>query len=1129
MTLERSRPVLLPALWLLLISLAPLSAISATEPVQMVSDPSISPDGNRIAFTWRDDIWTASIEGGAIVRLTTDDGRDSQPHFSPDGESIAYISNRTGSDQIFVVDASGGTPKQITFHTEGYSLHDWFPDGKHLLASGNRDHYWRGSERLMKVSVDKRAADVVLADATATDASLDRKGKKVLFVREGERWWRKGYKGERASQIWMLDLETKEMTELLHEGVDCRWPVWHRSGKFFYFTKGDASGFGLWRYQLPTGEDEQAKQKQLVDFEDDSVVFPTIARDGHTVLFRHLFDLYRFDPREDEVPVKLDLVYDGDPTTHPDELRREFNEATEVAFTQDGLEAVFVAGGDIWAMDTELREPIQLTETGAHESSVIFGPEEKSLFTVAKKDGQVDIYKLERKADSGYWWQPSEMVWTQLTSDPGVESDLRLSPDGEHLFFVRGLGELTRISLADPSQVVTISKAFSPQDYDISACGYWVAYAESDDDFNSEIWIARADGSEPPVNISQHPDDDYSPRFSPDGKLLAFTSQRIDTERDIHYVWLQAEEAERTSRQRKLTDAIKKMEEKRKSADEKDKKGSEKDSKPSNDPKSDKDGQEKEVAEKDSKESDQKTAEDDSDEKDKLPATIIDFERIEDRVQSISIRNSGEGNLFWSPDSKKLAFNATIDGERGTYTVTFPDELRPTKLTSESIGQPKWSKAAGAILGHINGVPASIESSGKVTKFSFVARQIVSRSERFRDGFDEAWSIMRDRWYDPKHANRNWAEVKRKFIDKAAAAGDESTFAQIVELMLGELNGSHNGFYPSRESSNDSVAWRDTTAHLGVRFDASHPGPGLLVRDVLPGGPADRKESKLQTGDVIVTIDGKAVDPAMDLTEVLNGRLDRDIELLVQRTDGDATVDVRVSLRPISYGAARGLLYDQWLINNRSMVQEKTEGQFGYLHIRAMSMPSFYDFERELYRVGYGREGLIIDVRDNGGGSTTDLLLTALTQPRHAITVPRGGGQGYPQSRMVYAVWQKPIVVLCNQNSYSNAEIFSHAIKNLGRGKLIGVETAGGVISTGSVRVTDVGTMRMPFRGWFLVTDGQDMEMNGAKPDHVLWPAPGEMPAGVDRQLEKAIEVLKAEISENPAEDPELIYASDRE
>ncbi|MCH2024691.1 MAG: S41 family peptidase, partial [Verrucomicrobiales bacterium] len=175
-----------------------------------------------------------------------------------------------------------------------------------------------------------------------------------------------------------------------------------------------------------------------------------------------------------------------------------------------------------------------------------------------------------------------------------------------------------------------------------------------------------------------------------------------------------------------------------------------------------------------------------------------------------------------------------------------------------------------------------------------------------------------------------------------------------------------------------------------------------------------------------------------------------------------------------------------------------------------------------------GKEGLIIDVRNNGGGFTADHLLTVLVPPVHASTVARGGGTGYPGDRRVYATWTKPIVVLCNERSFSNAEIFSHAIKNLKRGKLVGVPTAGGVISTGSRSIMDLGTIRMPGRGWFL-PDGQDMELNGAVPDHLIWPLPGELPSGNDKQLEKAVQVLLEDVEKaNKESKTKLIRASQR-
>ena len=1129
---------------------ADVASQASPQPVRLAASPALSPDGTLLAFSWRGEIWTVASTGGTATRLTTDPASDTQPHFSPDGGQIAFVSTRTGSPQIFVMPADGGTPEQVTHHSEGYRLHDWFPDGQSLLASGSRDHHWRGSERLLEVHLDRRTADTVLADATASDASLNRKGTRVLFVREGERWWRKGYEGERAAQVWLLNLNTGEMQELLHEGVDCRWPLWQRNGKAFYYTKGDDSGFGLWRYRFPKAQDAKPRQQNLVDFEDDSVVYPAIARDSGLVVFRHLFDLYRYQPGKSEQPEKIEISYAGDPLVNTDLLRRELSKADEITFASDGLEMVFAAGGDLWAMDTVLKEPQRLTDTGSSESSPVVlsaskdGERPARLFAIARREGQADIWQATRKASDGYWWQPGELEWTRLTDDAAVESDLRLSPDGRSLYFVRGRGELVRLPLDGDSEPITITNGFDTPDYDISPCGAWVAYAQSDDDFNSEIWIRPSDASIPAVNISQHPDNDESPRFSPDGTLLAFNARRADTETDIHYVYLQADEAERTKRDRSLAEALKKMTKAR---------GGAKPQPPKKDAETKTDGDD---TKEDSQEDDAKGDGSDTEAKADSSAAPtrepirIDFDRISERLRHLSVPEAGERGLFWIGDKAKLAFHADIDKEPATYTVTFPDELAPKRLTGDRISQPVWSKAAKGVLGLVNGVPSLVEESGKTTRYGFTARQELSQSERLQDAFEVAWQTMRDRWYDERHGGRNWAEVRRKYLGMAAAAGDTATLGSVIELMLGELNGSHNGFYPrSDRDGGRREPWTDQTAHLGVRFVAGDAGPGLLVRDVLPGGPADRVESRLLPGDRIEAIDGTAVDPAMDLTEVLNGRLDRDIHLRVVRAareddgadddegseeddddeDKPSSETLEITLRPISYGRARDLLYDAWLEHNRTLVDEQSDGRFGYLHIKGMNLPSFYEFEEQLYRVGYGKQGLVIDVRDNGGGYTTDILLTALTQPRHAITVPRGGGPGYPHDRMVYAVWQKPIVVLCNQNSYSNAEIFSHAIKTLGRGQLVGVETAGGVISTGAVSITDVGTMRMPFRGWFVLGSGEDMEMHGAVPDHILWPQPGELPQGIDRQMEKAVEVLEHDVEENPPTMPTLRYATQRD
>jgi len=409
--------------------------------------------------------------------------------------------------------------------------------------------------------------------------------------------------------------------------------------------------------------------------------------------------------------------------------------------------------------------------------------------------------------------------------------------------------------------------------------------------------------------------------------------------------------------------------------------------------------------------------------------------------------------------------------------------------------------------------------------FKFAARQAVNTAGKQRAVFDQCWRTMRDRFYDERLGNRDWDAVRAKYAAAAEQAPDLRALSEVIHLMLGELNASHLGFTYSNRAST-ARGWRDETAHLGLRFDPAHAGPGWKARDVIAKSPASHQQSRVEPGEIILRVDGCAATPATDPARVLNGAPDRDIHLRVQNAGG---VERDVRLRPISYASARQLLYRQWMDECRRIVDRLSDGKLGYLHIGAMNESSFYQFEADLFAAGDGRDGLIIDVRENGGGSTTDHLLTALTQPQHAITVPRGGVQGYPQDRKVYATWNKPVVVLCNQNSFSNAEIFSHAIKTLGRGQLVGVPTAGGVLSTGSARIMDVGTIRLPFRGWYLPDTGQDMELNGAVPHHVLWAKPGDLPSGKDTQLEKAVAVLMADAAQWRARpQPKLIKAAER-
>jgi tricorn protease len=1054
----------------------------ADEEIRLASTPALSPDGSVIVFSWRDDLWRAPAGGGDATRLTMHPGRDRSPRFSPDGAQLAFVSNRTGSDQVYVMPAAGGAPTQFTFHSEGAGVDDWTPDGKALLITGARDHFWRRAGRFFLKRLEPAAsAPTLLFDGYGGAGDLAPDGRRLLFTREGTAWWRKQYVGPQASQVWLHDTAGGGFRRLSTGDWEEKWPLWLPGGQRYVYVSQQDGTYNLWQHDLESGD-----RVQLTRFEDDGIVSPAVSADGKVAVFRRLFDLYRLDLGEGGEPRRLELHYRGDPV-HERVRRDVVTRATQAAFSDDGREIAFVANGDIWVMDTELREPVQVTSTPEEERDPVFSPDFGTLVFVSDAGGQCDLWKATRADPNRYWWQNREFELTKLTNDAPAEWGPRFTPDGR-LAFVALRGDIWTMKL-DGTDTRVVVESWNEPSFSFSPDGKWIAYAISDDDFNRDIWIRPADGTGTPVNVSRHPDRETEPAWSPDGRILAFRGRRSRTESDIHYVFLRRADDDETKRDRTRKKALAKMKGRRKPARER----------PARGPEIGKAiGRFFGVGRKPKAK------------KDEAKKVEIDFEDIHRRIRRIPIDDASESGLVWSPDGKKLAFQAAIDGREGLYTVEIPDDPKPKLLVAATGGGARWLEEGNQIVWLRSGQPQSVSARGKTTGYPFRASHEVSVPAFHLAAFDQAWRIMRDSWYDPRLNNRDWKAVRAKYHPLAERCVTASELSTVVNLMLGELNGSHLGFSARDPERWSPDGWREETWHFGARFDPAWPGPGLKVRDVIDGSPAARADTRIAPGEVILAVDGKPLDPAVAVGRQLTGRPDRDVVLTVRAADGKERF---VTIRPTSYRAVRRLLYEHWIEGNRSKVDELSGGTLGYLHIRGMSWSSFERFEAELYAVGHGKDGLVIDVRDNGGGFTTDHLLTSLTQPVHAITVPRGGGPGYPQDRMVYARWSKPVIVLCNQNSFSNAEIFAHAIKSLKRGRVVGVRTAGGVISTGGTGIMGFAFLRIPFRGWFVAATGEDMELNGCEPDATIWPEPAAIPAGDDRQLARAVAMLREDVA----------------
>lgn len=1047
--------------------------------IQLQSSATITPDSKTLVFAWAGDIWTSSLQGGKASRLTYHPAPDDTPKVSRDGKFVFFNSDRTGSEQVFRIPIQGGTPDQITFHSEGSSLEDLHPTKPVILVRGYRDHSGRRPYRLIEKNLNPKEDEEIIFDANARYGRYSPDGKKLLIVRDGAPTYRKGYEGAQASRLWLYDFTKETFTEPVKDKTGCRYPIWAPDGKSLYYVTSRSGAYNIWQHHF-----DKEGDRQITQYTDDSVFAPAISADGKTIVYRHLLDLHTISTQGKASPEKIDL-YHRTTLEHPESETLTFRSTRDATVTPTGLEWAFEAGGEIWAMDTLLKEPNQLTNSPALESDIYFAKNGKYLYYKKDNGVIVNYWRMSKTNSKEFWWNAESFDHQPITKGPKQKYSFSLSPDEEQIAYVEYPGTLY-LAKSDGSEARKLIEGWASPSYVWSPDGNHIAYAVQDYNYNSDIYIIATDGKSEPINVSRHPDSDYSPVWSPDGKILAFAGRRHSTQTDLFFVHLRRKTHFRSDRDTKIESARRAMS---------------------------KDPQYKEEKKEETTEAKtEKPKKEDEDSQDP-----IDFEDLYKRIQRIPLNGMSLSRLHWMPDSKNLTFQS--DGS--IHRVEAKAGAKPAVM----------AKASGPIIRYsdndkiylvADGVP-SFFTKGRLSSYSFTIPINRDRVQYQRMGFKIAWRVLRDRFYDGRLNNRDWDKIRTKYELAAANAPTANEYARVMALLLGELNASHMGFYPNDfpKQWKFNESWRSFTPHLGVRLDKKNQ-----VTFVHPNGPADRPGSRLHIGDRILKVDDQAIRSDVSLTRTLNGRLDRDIHLSVKGEKDEAPREVII--RPISYSQARALAQSAHLDKRNTRVKNASKDKIGYLHVARMMWDEFEKFEHHIYERGAGKDGLIIDVRDNGGGFTCDHLLTVLTQPMHAYTVGRNGATGYPQDRHVYASWNKPIVVICNQNSFSNAEIFSHAIKTIDRGKLVGTPTAGGVISTGSATILELGRMRLPGRGWFLPHNGEDMELYGAVPHFIVDVRPGDLSSGKDPQLDKAIEVLKKEVKERSLKLAPPIYRSNR-